>query len=642
MQSTAWSEMYAKRSEWALRAYDEFVNTVHPWLRDDLVRREHVTLVVYGPTQVGKTTLILTTLGIHPDRLGVVGDVLRGGQAAGKSATVLAARYGRSLDNRWRLGGGGPLDAAAMVEALAGIRARMESGADVGSEIVDIKLPLDQFADAEHGPSVSIIDLPGTDAALGSEARHVHRLMEKYVPAADVVLMVTRAEGLGALHPGALPLECMRDWTMQPAKFRVVLTYTFSTATIRERWFPVAKADGSAHAEGLRTYLYGQLASHDMPLPVTGSACLYPMEFGDSLRDLQRELPDYSDDAVTISSALIKELLDSLAQASNPYRRLTSAFNVSALVKRKQERLDMDYKTSSAELRMQIEEADKRWSTATKAHVLVMADRDSKEALLATLKGSSLVEAFEKDVKKAFSIQVGSVGKETVAAVRRQADEHVDCLLAAWHALRFDQSDGLVDEITDNDATSWLAAVMDARPSSAPSVELAYRDLISTLRSHILGDYYTWMPGSSFAEDCAALRASGRHAQEIAENETMRWVKDGLGSARIAAERDIRKTKKRVDSLEADLVASRVLLDELTERLATIDAEYGVACESMSDSVVRSRIFRERMTAGYHAREQELRAEIVVEPSPERRFLLLALRELHQNEFADALEGFAA
>ena len=635
MPSTLWSKLYAKRSDWALRAYKDFVATVHPTLRADLERQDHVTLVVYGPTQVGKTTLILTTLGIHEDRLGDVSHVLRGGRDAGKSATVFATQYGKSPDDLWRLGGGRGLSDAAMREALGLVRDRMEKGEDVGSDIVDIRIPRHFFAEADRGLNVSIIDLPGTHAAQENEIRHVARLAELYVPTADVVLLVTRADGLGALNPAALLLECLKDWTAQPAKFRVVLTYTFSSASIQE-WYQEEAQMGQVTAESLRNRLYSQISTHDLPLPEAGSRCLFPVEFGDSWKELASKQADYFEGASAISHIVMSDLVESLAAASNPYRRLAAAFDLNALVVRKKERLDNEYETAQEGLNAEIDQVAFQVDTSRKALELAMRAKDRAVALRDYLHEEHCINRLESMINKAFAIKVSSVSKKTVAMMRWHAEGHIDSLIEAWRKLRFD--DGLETEGED-DLTHDLSWLDLARPSSPPLVGSAYDHLLTRLGGYKFDGYVSWIPGSSFDSDRKLLRSSGEQAQSIAIGETTKWVKATLEQKKKVAGYEQGVASKKVTAQTAEYERSEKRHWNLLKRQSAFEKAHDETCKGMQAGIERSLFFRERMTDGHRERDDELAKTIREEQSPSRRFLLCALRELHQREFPQALEG---
>ena len=83
-----WLERHRQRHDWALQAFDRFVHELAPEVSDQVRRTDQVTVVVYGATQVGKTTLILDLLGLASNTRDEVARVLRGGQAVGKSDPI--------------------------------------------------------------------------------------------------------------------------------------------------------------------------------------------------------------------------------------------------------------------------------------------------------------------------------------------------------------------------------------------------------------------------------------------------------------------------------------------------------------------------------------------------------------------------
>lgn len=65
--------------------------------------KQRVTIGVYGPTQVGKTTLILKILVIRDMYLAALSKALRGNRAIGNSATVTSTNYRQSDDDTFHV-----------------------------------------------------------------------------------------------------------------------------------------------------------------------------------------------------------------------------------------------------------------------------------------------------------------------------------------------------------------------------------------------------------------------------------------------------------------------------------------------------------------------------------------------------------
>ena len=100
--SKRWQQLHARTREWAIEANDRWLAALSPDATGPK-RNPEAKVVLFGPTQVGKTTLLLTLLGIRDDAAEKVGTVLRGGRAHGQSSTALPMRYLRSRDDHWRL-----------------------------------------------------------------------------------------------------------------------------------------------------------------------------------------------------------------------------------------------------------------------------------------------------------------------------------------------------------------------------------------------------------------------------------------------------------------------------------------------------------------------------------------------------------
>ena len=88
------SDLWAARWSWAAAAMDDVRGRLAPELRHVVGGgAADVSVVLYGPTQVGKTTLLLTLLGVAEQHRSVVSDILRAGRPHGQSSTSVPIRY---------------------------------------------------------------------------------------------------------------------------------------------------------------------------------------------------------------------------------------------------------------------------------------------------------------------------------------------------------------------------------------------------------------------------------------------------------------------------------------------------------------------------------------------------------------------
>jgi len=337
-KETVWSRRYAQRYQWAYAAYKRFMEEVDQELVEDFQRTEHVTVVVYGCPQVGKTTLILDLLGVKA--IAQVAHVLRGGQALGKASTASPIRYGKSGDNHWYIGGDPlGLDDTQAEHRFRSIRAEVEAGNTSSIEILSVRIP-EHFFEPLGSDSLSLdlrmLDIPGISARNAAERALVEKIAQEHVATADLILMVGRADQLGFLNPNAIGLDALSDWMLQLNRFRVVLTYTFSPASFKE-WFGKKQYDASA----VKSHLYSEITTHDFRAPQGHEnefeRNIFPLEFGDSLEGLRQDKDGdrYYSHAVSVISDLRSQLLRDIESAASPYARLQSAFQIGKFIEAK-------------------------------------------------------------------------------------------------------------------------------------------------------------------------------------------------------------------------------------------------------------------------------------------------------------------
>jgi hypothetical protein len=202
-----WHALQVRQPEWALRAYDRLVQTLSQDVQQRLQRKGTVAepyVVVFGKTQVGKTTLLLDLMGVDPTHMARVSRVLRGGREAGQSATATTMEYCRSTSERWGLSRKGETTWLErdedMTQALGALREQMEHGElkAEGAPCV-VHIPRSCFLGSAQMNSVRMLDLPGDSPANKEEQRHVHLMAKTYLPFADLILLVGKSNDLGLL-----------------------------------------------------------------------------------------------------------------------------------------------------------------------------------------------------------------------------------------------------------------------------------------------------------------------------------------------------------------------------------------------------------------------------------------------------------
>ena len=281
-----WTRLHGETLDWAIRANDEWVASLSQEYKT-LQRSPETMVVLFGPTQVGKTTLLLTLLGIADGpAFDAVQKVLRGSRQHGESSTATPMRYARSLDDLWRWDrpDGPGLSADQMQTELANIRRQVEDGSLQSTDPVSLYIPACYFAESDPSVRVAILDLPGIAAANPRERALVERIAQHHVPAASLILLVSTANRLGVFEPEKLgqELEELRGWVRCPIRYRLVITYAYSQDSVRRWRKEEAEAGRTCDLTALRDFFNREIAYFELKMPYDLPDRIYPLELGDS------------------------------------------------------------------------------------------------------------------------------------------------------------------------------------------------------------------------------------------------------------------------------------------------------------------------------------------------------------------------
>lgn len=343
----SWQELSRHSSDWALRAYDRFMASLSAETRERFPNGDEngeAYVVVFGTTQVGKTTLLLDLMGVAAEKFHEVAKVLRGGRDHGQSATATAMEYRQSPDECWQLNDGELTvsfhNADAMEKALAELRARMSQGEIRAERPVVVGIPKNCFSNGKSfAPRVRMLDLPGANAAEAAEREHVDAIAKRYVPHADLILLVGRGDDLSFLCPDALALPGIEDWQSVPARFRIVTTYSYTPKSLREE---AKRHSGALDVTFFRQRLLDQIKTFDYRL---SDDCrkldlYFPLEIGNSWLQAQQNDDELVDQVGPIIATLKEQLHADISKSVSKMARLKNAFDVYLVVGRlKNERL---------------------------------------------------------------------------------------------------------------------------------------------------------------------------------------------------------------------------------------------------------------------------------------------------------------
>ncbi|QNR19961.1 hypothetical protein HNY42_03035 [Exiguobacterium sp. Helios] len=292
------NEFESDRYGWALDAKEEFLNhfSMYTVGIESGKGGTSTVLSVYGPTQVGKTTLILNLLGVKPESIDLLSSCLRGDRKIGNSSTSTVTRYTVSTDDRFSL----TLPEEdrrdfetpfQLQEHITSLRLRMEHGKINPVTPVLIEFPACFFANPES--IIDIVDLPGIESSDERESLHVQACVEYWIPRSHACLIVNSASDLTFLRD--LKILQLKRWYEYPDNFYVVLTRAYSPDSIKRRI-----ANGTfKNIEGLREYYVDEIAS----IVGHASTSIFPIEVGQS----HNRLDDAAKELANQSLAMLKE-----------------------------------------------------------------------------------------------------------------------------------------------------------------------------------------------------------------------------------------------------------------------------------------------------------------------------------------------
>ncbi len=511
--SKRWQQFHARTRQWAIEANDRWLASLSP----DAIgatRNPEAKVVLFGPTQVGKTTLLLTLLGICDEAAENVGSVLRGGRAHGQSSTVLPMRYLRSRDDQWRLHQpDAPGLLADVVSAkLSDIRTAVEDGRYQDTDPVTLFIPACYFSQAVPAVRVSVLDLPGISAASDKERLLVERIARRHLPAAGLILLVGIASSLSAFKPDELGkhLEELKGWVRSPLRYRLVLTYTFQLESMARQH------KNLPDLAALRAHFVSEIGAFDFPVDAALAERLYPLEFGASWERRLAVPGAYRDWAIEMRAQGLCALEEDIARSCEGDTRLRVSQEVreqtlwrgDAL---RQEREDAirakqrDLGRCRARVRV-AQQARQRWGRRLER---VTRDLNTLNGALAGIERMVRIRMARTRVATSAAADGGWA---LLDAQGKPVAAHVDAL-TEW--LRADEAKlaAACEFITETLNKDGGLSVLAADLPLVSDIKQSFQRLSEPLGE---GRYWTWLSGQ-FVEDCRKLRdAASAHRLAIA------------------------------------------------------------------------------------------------------------------------------
>lgn len=222
-------------------------------------------VTIFGATQCGKTTLILTLIGIKDEYIFELSKILRGSRSFGKSSTSTAVIYTRSNDDSFGLVELEKdeqfadqhefddtrikcLDVEEFKSRIDAYRNRMTAG-DSLPLAVKYYIPQRFFEQADGNNNLVIIDLPGTEAN-GVENGFAKSVADKYRMLSDANIVVISANEVQKLYDSGNEYRNHISDYGDICYFVTTKSITTFSANDRELAFP----DGVFSGDAIKTY----------------------------------------------------------------------------------------------------------------------------------------------------------------------------------------------------------------------------------------------------------------------------------------------------------------------------------------------------------------------------------------------------
>lgn len=320
-------ELFKERSLWQKNAFDRIKASLltardNAFLQYDGMQESYL-VVVYGPSQIGKTSLILKLIGIRDDDddcFQKVSQTLRTKEITrGNSSTSTAILYARSDTDQYALAveeEPGKVSEKLFfsnekeLEAkLIEVRSRVVKNRESARSVLHIDIPRQFFTEETAAENLYVMDLPGVGSKTEGEAAHVQKLMRRYLPVAQVCLVVCTANTIQSLEvqDGLEPY-----WRDKPGQYIVAATKAFSLGTVKDYFKkPRQQREKSFYDFVMETYK----TETGKYLGGTSKVEVFPVELADSFQRLCKSLEEEDRKEMTETrDRILQELRQSIRQ----------------------------------------------------------------------------------------------------------------------------------------------------------------------------------------------------------------------------------------------------------------------------------------------------------------------------------------
>lgn len=298
-----------------------------------------VLVGIYGPTQVGKTSLILTLLGVGDDKFAAISNALRGGRTKGDSSTITSCIYKQSEDNEFHIFitqeekvSCSSLD--ELEQTMKRLRDEIEAGTAFYENPIIIEIAkqyISHMKFLEESRNLSIIDLPGDDSKNEREEAYIQNVLNKYLPLCNVKIIMELSTQIVNLFQMDSPI--IKEWMEFPTHFRLVLTRSMSPRSVRKK---IEKNKIATLADFQDHYLT-ELQRSGMNIQTT----IYPLEFGDSMLAMKKRNDSVLEKGGRWIQTLFTQLASDLSSMHTPENQILQMKSIEKSIQN-QKKMEVD------------------------------------------------------------------------------------------------------------------------------------------------------------------------------------------------------------------------------------------------------------------------------------------------------------
>lgn len=233
-----------KRNEWQKAAQEQILSSLlcksHRY--KEFGQSNDKLVMVVGKSHAGKTTFILSLMGVAESKLSRLNAILRAGIPEGESSTSTAIIYQRSDDNDFGICER-CLDELSevsitkcketeFVEKLKEIRATVERNERDKGLVLYLYIPSCYFENDElSSRQLNILDVPGYETTNEKEGSHTNAILKKYMSVSVLNIVVISAYSINDLRYFCVPNG--DNYTkLASGKYIVVTTRSYSSESI--------------------------------------------------------------------------------------------------------------------------------------------------------------------------------------------------------------------------------------------------------------------------------------------------------------------------------------------------------------------------------------------------------------------------